>query len=657
MDKIDARLWRVAFVLVLGTVMATLDGTIVAVAIATLADRFAAPVADVQWVTTAYLLAVVTAVPTSGWLADRFGGRRVWLGAVAAFLAASLLCGLAWSLPSLVVFRVMQGLAGGLLPPVGQALLVGIAGRERTGRVIAVVGVLPLLSPVFGPLVGGAVLNAAGWRWMFLINIPVGVAALALGRRLVPAVPPAATGARFDWRGAALLSPGLAVLVYGLTRVAHDSPAWQVTAALVAGVGMLAGFTLHGVRTKGVPLLDPRLFVRPPFGVAALALLALGASVFGTMFLLPLYLQGPGGLSAWQTGLLLAPQGVGVAAGTVLVTRVVDAAAPRTLVLGGMALVAAGTVAFTRLGHGVPDEVVAGSLFLRGVGAAMISTPIMTLVYRRTSPPQLPRTAVALNLLSMLGGSIGTAALAAVLQARIAARADQAVAFGDAFWWVLGLVVLAATAAYALPRTASADGADHGQRATVKRRHARRRTSATLPQLVDGQLPPGRWVCTVEEAESIYVMGQPGEREAIWSEWRRLTSALRQLVGEVPACWLSGGFFSAKPDPADIDCVYLVDTVKLQNAATNAATLDPRALSFLTATATGRIKDAYGMRVDSYILEWTPTLGTDPEPETKQYLEARGYWDDLWSRVHDADGRLDSVPRRGYLEVIIDGYR
>ncbi|TMR06858.1 multidrug efflux MFS transporter [Actinomadura soli] len=467
MSEIDAKLWRIAFVLVLGTVMATLDSTIVSVAVSAFADRFSAPVADVQWVTTAYLLAVVTAIPASGWLADRFGGRRTWLVAVAAFLVASLLCGLAWSLPSLVVFRVLQGLAGGLLPPTGQALLAGVAGRERIGRVIAVVGVLPLLSPVLGPLVGGAVLQAAGWRWLFLINIPIGVIALALATRLVPAVPPTATGARFDWRGAALLSPGLAVLVFGLTRVAHESPAWQVVAALVVGMAMLAGFTLHGVRAKGTPLVDPLLFIRPPFGVAALALLALGASVFGTMFLLPLYLQGPGELSAWQTGVLLAPQGVGAAAGTVLVTRFVDTTAPRTLVLGGMALVAAGTVAFTQLGHGVPDVVVTGSLFLRGVGAAMISTPIMTIVYRRVSRPRLPRAAVALNLLSTLGGSIGTAVLAVVLQARITARADQAAAYGDAFCWVLALVALAAIAASALPRQVSAGDADHEQKRTT----------------------------------------------------------------------------------------------------------------------------------------------------------------------------------------------
>lgn len=175
----------------------------------------------------------------------------------------------------------------------------------------------------------------------------------------------------------------------------------------------------------------------------------------------------------------------------------------------------------------------------------------------------------------------------------------------------------------------------------------------TPPRLVDGQIPPGRWVCTAEEAESCYVTGRSGEREAIWGEWRRLTLALQKLVGEIPACWLSGSFFSAKPDPADIDCVYLVDTVRYRTATAT----DPRALGFLEAAATGGIKDVYGMRIDSYILEWMPTPGPEPQPGTAQYLEARGYWDDLWSRIRDTDDRLDSIPRRGYLEVIIDGYR
>jgi EmrB/QacA subfamily drug resistance transporter len=449
---VDAGLWRTASVLVLGTFMATLDATIVAVGVDTLAERFGASVTAVQWVTTAYLLAVVAAVPASGWLAARFGGRRVWLAAVAGFAAASLLCALAGSLPMLVACRVLQGLAGGLLPPTGQALLARAAGPDRIGRVISVVGVVPLLSPVFGPLAGGAILAVADWPWLFYVNLPVGVAAVVLGLRHVPRAEPAGTREPFDVKGAALLAPGLAVLVFGLTGFGDGHAKALPVAAVALGAVLLAAFVRHGLRAR-FPVLDPRLFTRPPFGVAALALVVLGASVFGTMFLLPLYLQRGAGLDAWGTGLLLVPQGIGAAAGSLLVHRIVDRVAPRTLVLTGIGLVALGTAAFTRLGPGLPGAVIAGSLLLRGFGAAMIGAPVMTLVYRRIAPAELPRAAGALNLLNTLGGSVGTAVLALVLQARLTARGpDVAAAFADTFWWVLALVVVAAAGATRLPR-------------------------------------------------------------------------------------------------------------------------------------------------------------------------------------------------------------
>ncbi|MFC9255605.1 DHA2 family efflux MFS transporter permease subunit [Amycolatopsis thailandensis] len=448
---IDAALWRTAAVLVLGTFMATLDSTIVSVGVDTLAEEFGAPVTGVQWVTTAYLLAVVTAVPASGWLADRFGGRRVWLTAVAVFLLASLLCALAPTLPALIAFRVLQGLAGGLLPPTGQALLARAAGPDRIGRVISVVGLVPLLSPVLGPLASGTILAVADWPWLFYVNLPVGVVAVILARRWVPAGEPGGRGDRFDFRGALLLSPGLAVLVFGLTWFEQGSPV-VAGLAVAAGVVMLAAFVRHGLRAEA-PLLDPRLFTQPPFGVAALALVLLGASVFGTMFLLPLYLQRGAGLSTWDTGLLLVPQGIGAAAGSVLVNRLVDRISPRTLVLSGIGLVALGTAPFTQLGAGLPDWVIVVSLLLRGFGAALIGAPVMTIVYRRVEPARLPRAAGALNLLNTLGGSIGTAVLAVVLQARLAARGpDVAAAFADAFWCVLGLAVVAVAGATRLPR-------------------------------------------------------------------------------------------------------------------------------------------------------------------------------------------------------------
>ncbi|WKX69470.1 MDR family MFS transporter [Streptomyces sp. XD-27] len=451
--KVDADLLRIAFILVLGTFMATIDATIVSVGIDTLAEDFGASVTEIQWVSTAYLLAVVAAVPASGWLAGRFGGRRTWLAAVGVFLLGSLLCALAWSAPSLIVFRVVQGLGAGLLPATGQALLARIAGRERTGRVISIVSVVPLLSPVFGPLVGGSILAVAPWPWLFLVNLPIGTAAILLARRYVPEVPPAPQRTAFDLRGAALLSPGLAVLVFGLTEVAHGRTL-PAALGIAAGLAMLVAFTVHGLRTRATPLVDPRLFTRPPFGAAALALLVLGASVFGTMFLLPLYFQTGRGLSAGEAGLLLAPQGLGAAAGSVLVNRTIDKVVPRTLVVTGIVLIVAGTVPFTQLGHQPPDVVIVSALAVRGVGMAMIGAPVMNIVYSRIEPEHLPRASGALNLLNTVGGSVGTAALAVVLQNRLAARGpDISWAFADTFWWVLGFCLLAAAGATRLPRT------------------------------------------------------------------------------------------------------------------------------------------------------------------------------------------------------------
>ncbi|MFJ3257199.1 DHA2 family efflux MFS transporter permease subunit [Streptomyces sp. NPDC086771] len=451
--RVDKQLLRTAFILVLGTFMATLDATIVSVGIDSLADEFGASVAEIQWVTTAYLLAVVAAVPASGWLADRFGGRRTWLVAVGVFLLGSVLCASAWSVTSLIVFRVVQGLGGGLLPATGQALLARVAGPGRTGRVISVVAVVPLLSPVLGPLAGGSILAVAPWPWLFLVNLPIGAIAILLARRHVPEVPPSTRRTAFDLRGALLLSPGLAVLVFGLTEVAHGRTL-PATVGVSAGLAMLAGFTVHGLRTRRTPLVDPRLFARPPFGAAAVALLVLGASVFGTMFLLPLYFQTGRGMSAWGAGLLLAPQGLGAAAGSVLVNRTIDRVAPRTLVVTGIGLILLGTVPFTQLGHEPPDIAIASALAVRGIGMAMVGAPVMNIVYSRIEPEFLPRASGALNLLNTVGGSVGTAALAVVLQSRLSARGpDISGAFGDTFWWVLGFCLFAAAGATRLPRT------------------------------------------------------------------------------------------------------------------------------------------------------------------------------------------------------------
>src|SRR6059058_4406448 len=207
-----------AGVVILGTIMTVLDLTVVNVAIPTLARDLGASIPSIQWVMTGYMLAFATVIPLTGWAAERFGARRAWIFALLLFLAGSVLAGTAWSIGSLIVFRVLQGLGAGMILPIGQTILAQAAGPQRMGRVMSVIGVPMLLAPVFGPLLGGAIIGAASWRWIFFINLPVGLAAVVAALRLLPAGSGSGSGARgglrLDVRGLLLLSPGIAVFLY-----------------------------------------------------------------------------------------------------------------------------------------------------------------------------------------------------------------------------------------------------------------------------------------------------------------------------------------------------------------------------------------------------------------------------------------------------------
>src|SRR3954464_12344118 len=214
-----------AAVVICGAVMTILDTTIVNIAIDRLGVVFDSRLATIQWVSTAYLLALAAVIPPTGWMVDRFGTRRVFMGAVALFLVGSTLCGLAWSAGALIAFRVLQGLGGGMVMPCGMTIPAGAAGQERMGRVMALVGVPMLLAPALGPIIGGALLDGASWRLIFFINLPIAVLALVLAARVLPRTT-VRRDTRLDVVGLALLAPGLAGLIAGLT-----SPVW-----LVAGV-------------------------------------------------------------------------------------------------------------------------------------------------------------------------------------------------------------------------------------------------------------------------------------------------------------------------------------------------------------------------------------------------------------------------------------
>src|SRR3954453_11864504 len=213
----------IALVVVVGAIMSILDATIVNVALQTLRQDLGVSLTTIQWVSTAYLLALAAVIPLTGWMAERFGPRQVWMAAVAAFVVTSLLCGAAWSAGSLIAFRVLQGLAGGIIMPVGMITLVQAAGPKQMGRVMSVVGVPMLLGPVVGPVLGGLLVSSLSWRWIFYVNVPVGAIGLVLAYRLLPAGRAAGRASEagqatppLDRVGLLLLSPGIAAIVFGL---------------------------------------------------------------------------------------------------------------------------------------------------------------------------------------------------------------------------------------------------------------------------------------------------------------------------------------------------------------------------------------------------------------------------------------------------------
>src|SRR5262245_23188512 len=219
-DRLPRDLVKLALALMLGAIMVALDMTVVNVALQTLVSDFHSSVATIQWVSTAYLLALATVIPVSGWAVERYGARTMWTVSIVLFITGSVLSGLAWSAGSLIAFRALQGLGGGMIIPLIQTILAHAAGPERVGRVMAVIGVPAMLGPVLGPVLGGLIVSDLTWRLIFFINVPICVVALAAARRVVMPDTRRAAAVRLDVAGLALLSPALVAIVYGLSGAA-----------------------------------------------------------------------------------------------------------------------------------------------------------------------------------------------------------------------------------------------------------------------------------------------------------------------------------------------------------------------------------------------------------------------------------------------------
>src|SRR3954447_3425486 len=428
-EPLGREVWVVAAVVTVGMIMSILDTTIVNVALETLSRQLDATLSTIQWVSTGYMLALAVVIPLTGWMSERFGAKQVWMTSVALFGLGSVLCGFAWSAESLILFRVLQGFGGGMIMPVGMSLMTQTAGANRVGRVMSVIGIPILLGPILGPVIGGLIVDSISWRWIFFVNIPIVVLALGLAARLLHADAGRADAGRLDWVGLVLLSPGLAGIVFGLSETeTHGGLAAPIAwVPILAGIVLVALFVRHAWFANR-PLIDVRLFRSVPFSAAAATTTLLGGALFGAMIVLPLYYQVARGESALTAGLLMAPQGLGAGMAMPIAGRLTDRVGGGRVALVGLVIMTAGTIPFAFIGASTSYTLLAIMLVVRGIGMGATMMPSMAAAYATLGRADIPRATSALNVLQRVGGSIGTAILAVVLQHEIRAQLPAAAA-------------------------------------------------------------------------------------------------------------------------------------------------------------------------------------------------------------------------------------
>lgn len=425
--------------------MAVLDGAAVSSSLAQLQDSLGGSVSTVIWVTAAYLMAAGTALPLVGWGVDRFGGRRVFLLGIGVFVGGSVLAGLAWSLPSLVVFRVLQGFGGGLLEPASMAIAGAVAPRDQVGKVMGRLSVVINIAPVVGPLFGGLLSDAGLWRAIFLINLPLGAAIVIAALRWLPRTEPDRTGSGPDLLGMLLLAPGFALLLLGLNRWgAGSDPVW-VLAPAIAGLVLLAGYLRHALADIPAPVLDLRLLRIPAYSAALAVMSMVGFTMYSQLTVLPIFLESAHRMAGLSRGLLVTALGVGLMISMANSARLSDRVGPRPLVRVGSVLTAAGFAVFVLVHDNWPVPALVGLFVLIGLSFGAVASPTFASVYRAVPASKSAQGTTALFIAVQIFASVGVTVIGLVL-----AR-SQGDPFGLLFVILAGAMVVVAVLSMLLP--------------------------------------------------------------------------------------------------------------------------------------------------------------------------------------------------------------
>lgn len=408
----------VAMVATIGLFMELLDSTVVNVAIPVLAKDFAARTTTIEWVVTGYLLSLAICIPLSGWAGDRFGTKRTFIFALITFTSASLLCAIAWNVESLIAFRVLQGVGGGMMTPVGQAMLFRAFPANERSKAAGFMVIPTTMAPASGPIVGGFLVDYVSWESIFLVNLPIGILGIIFCLRFLKEHKEPDPGG-FDAAGFVLAGSGMATLLYGLAEAGSrglDDGRVLLFGAL--GLVLLTSFVLVELRTKE-PMLDVRLLTDRLFRACNVVQFVAMIGFAGALFLLPIFLQAERHLSAFESGLTTFPMAVGVMMTAQPASRFYHRVGPQRLIMVGLVIASASSFLLATSDLQTNLWTIRAMMLLRGWGFGLMLVALQAATYATILPTQTGRASSIYSSGRMIGQSFGVAIAATVLSSRL----------------------------------------------------------------------------------------------------------------------------------------------------------------------------------------------------------------------------------------------
>lgn len=452
-SKIPKGLMGLIWILVLGAFAPLLDSTIVNVALPTINHALNASVNTSQWTITGYLLAMGVVIPISAWLLERLGGKKLWLISLFMFLIGTILSSLAWNMPSLIAFRIIQGAAAGIITP----LVMTMALREAHGLPLTSImstATLPMvLVPVLGPVIGGFIVNDLNWQWIFYVNVPILIVAIILAWWKLPKETPTKEKHPLDILGFLMLAPSVALIFYGLSNASEHAGfgSRSVLEPLIIGLVLMMAFVIYALIKKH-PLIDLRPFKIRAFSASIAILFIAGLTIYGPLLLISLFYQNDQHQTALMAGILLAPQGLGSLIPRLFTGKLVDKFGSKAVILVGLIITVLGTLPFALATATTNKWLLASILFVRGLGLTPLTIAVMANAFQGVPKDEIPNASSTTRIIQQVGGSFGTAILVVILTQAAMTHRIYSQAFNVAFWWAIGLAALAIIPTLLLPR-------------------------------------------------------------------------------------------------------------------------------------------------------------------------------------------------------------